>query len=150
MLWAVSQFWRTAFRLQYRLLAIGDPLIRRFWRHFGIGNVIDFEVARRDGRGSRSRLLGLLRVADRWYLGHPNGPVGWTRDLLAAGEGTIHWPGRGGDGGTTKLRAKLLPPGAEREAAILATGQHPFPGNIVYRLGRRHVRAVGVFFRLER
>jgi hypothetical protein len=38
---------------------------------------------------------------------------------------------------------------AERESVIRATGQQPFPGNLSYRLGRRHIRAVGVFFRLE-
>jgi hypothetical protein len=48
------------------------------------------------------------------------------------------------------VRAHRVGPGAEREAAILATMQHPFPGNVIYRLGRSHVRATGVFFRLER
>jgi hypothetical protein len=44
--------------------------------------------------------------------------------------------------------AARLQPGEERERAIRATGQHPFPGNLVYRLGRGHVRRSGVFFRL--
>jgi hypothetical protein len=48
-----------------------------------------------------------------------------------------------------QFTAVRLPMGDEREGAIRATGQHPFPGNLVYRLGRGHVRAVGVFFRLE-
>jgi hypothetical protein len=144
MLCRVSRFWRKAYRVQYRILAIIDPLVRAVWRRLGIGNVIDFEVAHRDGGGSRTRLLGLLRVADRWYVGHPNGPVGWTRDLEAAGEATIRWH----DGTAAGVRAQRLEPGEEREAAIRATGQHPFPGNLMYRLGRRHVRAVGVFFRL--
>ena len=49
---------------------------------------------------------------------------------------------------TSHLLAKL---GLERrtQAAILATDQHPSPGDLAYRLGRRHVRAVGVFFRVE-
>jgi hypothetical protein len=132
--------------MQYRLLAIMDPLIRRVWRRFGIGNVVAFEVPRRDAQGTRTRLLGLLRVGERWYLGHPNGPVGWTRDLAAAGAGTIRWP----DGMTVRVAARQLEAGDERESAIRATGQHPFPGNLVYRLGRGHVRAVGVYFRLER
>ena len=38
------------------------------------------------------------------------------------------------------FRASRLPDGPERDAAIKATWQHPFPGNVVYRLGRRHVR----------
>jgi hypothetical protein len=141
----VSRFWRNAFRLQYRLLAMMDSLVRRVWQRFGLGNVIDFEVARRDGRGTRSRLLGLLRVGENWYLGHPNGDVGWTRDLAAAGEGTLRWH----DGRTQQVRATPLAAGDERESAIRATGQHPFPGNLVYRLGRGHIRRVGVFFRLE-
>jgi hypothetical protein len=36
----------------------------------------------------------------------------------------------------------------ERGDAIRATSQHPFPGNLIYRLGRGHIRAVGVFFRI--
>jgi hypothetical protein len=84
MLWRVSRFWRHAFRLLYRILALIDPLVRAVWRRFGLGNTVDFEVARRSGAGTRSRLLGLLRANGRWYLGHPNGPVGWTGDLAAA------------------------------------------------------------------
>ncbi|CAN5622858.1 hypothetical protein BH23CHL7_BH23CHL7_16710 [soil metagenome] len=146
MLCRVSRFWRTAYRVQYRILAIIDPLVRAVWRRLGVGNVIDFEVAQRAGEGTRTRLLGLLRVGDRWYIGHPNGAVGWTRDLETAGEGTIRWH----DGTSAAVHARRLDPGDERDVAIGATGQHPFPGNVMYRLGRRHIRAVGVFFRLER
>ena len=141
----MSRFWHHAFRVQYRILALIDPLVRRIWGRFGIGNTVDVSVPRRKGGGDRSRLLGLLRVDDRRYVGHPNGHVGWTRDLLAAGAGSYHWP----HATPTSFRATLLDPGAEREAAIRATGQHPFPGNLMYRLGRRHIRKVGVFFRLE-
>ncbi len=79
------------------------------------------------------------------YIGHPNGEVGWTRDLQATGEGVLSYP----NGAEWRFTAARLPMGEERERAIRATGQHPFPGNLVYRLGRSHVRAVGVFFRLE-
>lgn len=141
----MSPFWRTAYRLQYSALAVLDPLIRRFWRRLGIGNVIELRIERRDGRGVRGRLLGLLRAGGADYVGHPNGHVGWTRDLAAAGRATVVLPrGRGERG----VRAELLTDGDERTAAIMATGQHPFPGNLAYRLGRRHIRAVGVFFRL--
>ena len=27
--------------------------------------------------------------------------------------------------------------------------QHPFPGNVLYWLARRHVRAVGTYYRIE-
>ena len=146
MLLLMSRFWHGALRLQYAVLALLDPLIRRWWRRFGVGNVIELHVVRRDGRGSRSRLLGLLRAGDSEYLGHPNGHVGWTRDLLETGRATLVWPGGGGQ---RELAATLLGEGPEREAAIRATSQHPFPGNVVYRLARGHVRAVGIFFRLE-
>jgi hypothetical protein len=49
MLADMSRFWRTAFRLLYSALAVLDPLIRRFWQRFGIGNVIELRVTRRDG-----------------------------------------------------------------------------------------------------
>ena len=79
------------------------------------------------------------------YLGHPDGEAGWTRDLQAAGEGRLVMHGLP----PLDFRPVLLPLGAERDAVISATGQHPFPGNLVYRLGRRHVLATGVYFRLE-
>ncbi len=44
--------------------------------------------------------------------------------------------------------AAQLSAGSERDAVIGSTGQHPFPGNLVYRLGRGHVRQVGIYFRL--
>jgi hypothetical protein len=144
MLGLMSRFWRMAFVVQYRLLALIDPLVRAWWRRFGLGNVVELRVARRNGRGSRSRLVGLLRVDDALYLGHPNGPVGWTRDLEAAGEAVLIRP----RDEEFAITARRLAVGDEREAAIRATNQHPFPGNLVYRLGRRHVRNVGVFFRV--
>jgi hypothetical protein len=146
MLVCVSRFWHTAFRLQYRILALIDPPVRAVWRRFGIGNTLELRVNRRDGQGVRSRLVGLLRADGNRYLGHPNGEVGWTRDLAAAGRGVLVWP----NGGRLRFVARKLEPGdPEREHAIRATGQHPFPGNLTYRLGRRHVRRVGVFFRIE-
>lgn len=144
MLSAMSRFWWLALRALYALLALLDPLIRRWWRRFGVGNVIEVLIPRRSG-GTRARLLGLLRAGGGEYLGHPNGHVGWTRDLLVAGRATLAWPG----GERRDVLATLLEPGLERETAIRATNQHPFPGNLVYLLARRHIRAVGVFFRLE-
>ena len=56
------------------------------------------------------------------------------------------WP----NGNELEFSAKrLAKDDPERERAIRATGQHPFPGNMVYRLGRRHVRSQGVYFRLD-
>lgn len=90
-------------------------------------------------------MVGVLRAHDQWYLGHPNGHVGWTRNLSTAGGGVIKWP----NGLEWRFRATPLSAGEERDRAIQATSQHPFPGNVMYRLGRRHIRAIGVFFRLE-
>jgi hypothetical protein len=139
-----DSFWRRAFRLQYRLLAIMDPMIRAVWRRAGIGNVLELRVPSRTGKGDRSRLVGLLHSGDDLFLGHPSGDVGWTRDLEDAGHGTLIWP----NGTEWEFSAIRLLAGAERERAIRSTGQHPFPGNAVYRLGRGHVRRQGVFFML--
>ena len=138
-------FWRAAFRVQYRILALTDPLIRAMWRRQGIGNVLELRVASRNGKGVRSRMVGLLQSGGELYLGHPNGHVGWTRDLEAAHTGTLRWP----NGDELQFRVTRLGPGDQLERAVRATSQHPFPGNLVYRLGRRHVRAKGVYFRLD-
>ena len=141
----MSSFWRHAFRLQYRLLAWLDPLIRAFWKRYGIGVTVELTVARRRGGKPRSRLVGLLRVGEREYVGHPNGEVGWTRDLAAADSATIKWP----NGDDVQLQAVRLETGDERTKAIRATTQQPFPGNVIYRLARRHILEVGVYFRLD-
>lgn len=140
----MSRSWLVAFRLMYRTLALMDPLIRAYWRRFGIGNVVELQVTSRRRGGTRSRLVGVLRAGDRIYLGHPNGHVGWTRDLEQAGRGGLSWPREA----PIPFTAQRLPNGEERTAAIRATSQHPFPGNLVYRLGRRHVMAAGVYFRV--
>ena len=93
-------------------------------------------------------MVGTLLAGGKTYIGHPDGDSAWTRDLRAAGRGVIRYH----SGGEGPIRAELLDPDRdkdEREQAIRATGQHPFPGNLIYRLGRAHVRATGVYFRLE-
>ena len=130
----------------YRALARLDPLIERAWRRFGVGNVVRVIVmGRRSGR-PRSVFLGLLRVGGRRYLGHPDTSCAWTLNLDAAGGGELE----GRDGEREPFRAVLLEPGPEREAVIRATfRQHPFPGTLLYWLSRRHIRAVGRFYRLS-
>jgi hypothetical protein len=140
-----SSAWRWYLRAQYRLIRLLDPLVATFWRAYGLGNVVELQVpGRRTGR-PRPILLGLLRDGDRWFLGHPNGDVAWTRNLEAAETARLsfHYPT------AVPIRATRLPPGELRDRAVLATGQHVFPGNIVYRLARAHVRAVGVYFSIE-
>jgi hypothetical protein len=141
-----SRFWHRFYRISYWFLARMDPLIRPIWRLGLLGITIRLVVrGRRTGR-ERALLLGLLTVEGRWYVGHPNGQVAWTRNLAAAGAATVHRP----TGDSIRVRAVLLGPGEERDAAILATSsQQPFPGSLLYRAARRHILAEGAYFRLE-
>lgn len=143
---ALSPFWDHVFRATYWVITrLGRPV--RWWvRRFGLGNVVDLEVpGRRTGR-PRPVLLGLLRAGGRWYLGHPNGEVSWTRNLDAAGEASIVIR----TAPPLEVRAILLPDGVERDEAIAATWrQHVFPGNVLYWLARRHIGAVGRYYRIE-
>ena len=142
----MSRFWAAAWPRLYRVLRLFEPLIRLVTRRYGLGVTIELRLRRRGNGGSRSVLLGLLHVRGDWYIGHPNGECGWTRDLDAAGRAVVSaaWLG------PTRVRTVLLPVGEERSDAIQATfSQQPFPGNVVYWLARRHVRAVGRYYRLE-
>lgn len=141
-----SRGWSLFWRLGYALLGVADPLIRRAWRTGTLGITVDLRVAgRRTGR-ERSVLVGLIEVAGRWYAGHPNGQADWTRNLAAAGEARVAWP----TGVVRPVRAERLSDGEERDAVILAAAhQQPFPGNLLYRAARRHILAVGAYFRLE-
>jgi hypothetical protein len=138
--------WDHFFRLFYALVRLLDPLVRISRRVVGPLNVVDLTTTgRRTGR-RRSVLLTLLDVDGRWYLGHPSGEVGWTRNV-AAGPAEI----RIGTSSPIEVRAFRLEPGAERERAIRAGwSQHPFGGSLVYWIARNHVRQHGVFFRIER
>lgn len=140
-----SAFWARWLPIQYRLIRLLDPLIRVQWRGFGLGNVVELRVVgRRTGR-PRAVLLGLLRDGDRWFLGHPNGDVPWTLNLEAAGTAELVFK----PPGAVRVRARRLPAGDVRDRAIASTGQHVFPGNVIYRLARRHIRAVGTYFLIE-
>jgi hypothetical protein len=141
-----SRVWSLLLRLEYAWLRLTDPLIRSAWRGGGMGITVDLRVpGRRTGR-PRAVLVGLIEVGGRWYVGHPNGDVGWTRNLAAAGEAVVAWP----SGVRHGVRAERLADGDERDAVILATAhQQPFPGNLVYRAARRHILARGAYFRLE-
>ncbi|HEX5452007.1 MAG TPA: hypothetical protein VFW86_06410 [Candidatus Limnocylindrales bacterium] len=141
-----SPFWRRFLRLQYALVRRFDPLARQLYLCGLLGITGELTVAgRRTGR-LQSVLLGILIVDGRGYVGHPNGPVDWSRNLAASGRGWLALPGAA----AREVRAVPLPPGPERTAAIVATArQQPFPGNVVYRLARRHILAVGDYFRLD-
>jgi hypothetical protein len=141
-----SVAWRYGFRFLYAVLRLLDPIIRVWWRTFGIGITAMLTVPGRRSGLDRSVLVGLLNVDRHEYVGHPNGPVAWTRNLAAAGEARVaQLPGV-----WASLRAVPIPDGPERDAVIAATaGQQPFPGNLIYAAAQRHIRAVGVYFRLE-
>ncbi len=142
----MSRFWAVAFPRFYRLIRFLERPIRVLTRRYGLGDTVEATIVGPRTGSLRSVLLGLLRVRGDWYVGHPNGVCGWTRALDAAGEATVAAAGLG----PVPVRAILLLPGDERAAAINATfRQHPFPGNVIYWLARRHVRAVGRYYRLE-
>ena len=131
----------------YRFLRLLDPLIRS-WMRTGIGGldgVVEVRVTGRRSGAMRTTLVTLLGVGGSWYVGHPNGDTGWTRNAEAAGVVHINPPAAGGD----SFSVVRLVPGPERDAVIRATRtQQPFPGNLVYRAASRHIAAVGVYFRL--
>jgi hypothetical protein len=121
-------------------------VVRVWFRGHAIGNVVDLVVTGRRSGLPRPVLLGLLRVGEHLYLGSPNGEVPWTRNLEAAGFAEVRPHGFP----SFTVRPVRLGPGEERDAVALVTWrQHPFPGNLWYYFARRHIRAVGTFFRLE-
>ncbi len=130
----------------YRLLRFLDPLLRAWWQMASLGITARLEVRGRLSGRPRSVLVGVLTVDGHWYVGHPNGPSAWTRNLRAAGRASVqlwHRP-------AVEVRAVYLRDGEERDAAILVTAaQQPFPGNLLYRAARRHILAVGDYLRLD-
>jgi len=142
----VSRFWARAWPGFYRLIRLVEPIVLGLTRRFGLGDTVEVRIRRRRSGTARSVLLGLLRVDGGWYLGHPNGECGWTRDLDADADATVSaaWLPM------TLVRASPLPAGVERTAVVAATyRQHPFPGNVLYWLARHHIQAVGRYYRLE-
>jgi len=140
-----SAFWNRWLPIQYRIIRLLDPLVRPIWQGFGLGNIVELRVPGRRTGVTRSVLLGLLRDGDRWFLGHPNGDVAWTRNLEAAETALLVFR----PPTAVAVSARRLEPGELRDRAIAATGQHVFPGNLIYRLARAHIRAVGTYFLIE-
>lgn len=141
-----SAFWTVVFRLSYRVLRLSSPALGRVVAMGLLPNVVRLTtVGRRSGR-SRATLVTLLVGAGHWYVGHPNGRSGWTRNLAATGSARIQL----GNGLPTTVRARALSTGPERDRAIAAAiAQQPWPANWLYRASERHVRAVGIYFRLD-
>ncbi|HEU0237080.1 MAG TPA: hypothetical protein VFR14_11635 [Candidatus Limnocylindrales bacterium] len=142
-----SAGWRWFFRIAYRFVRLADPLLRAVIGLVGpfLPRAVDLEVVGRRSGHSRRVLLTLLTVDDAWFVGHPNGPAPWTRNLEAAGVGRLTLR----DGRSVRVRPVRLWGGPERESVIRATwSQQPFPANVAYALARRHIRRVGVYYRL--
>jgi len=141
-----SAAWDVAFRILYATLRVLDPLIRWMWFSVGIGITSRLTVRGRHSGRERSVLVGLLRVNGAWYVGHPNGEVGWTANLREAGRATIAQRAES----PFDVTAVPIGPGPERDEVIRATAeQQPFPGNLVYRAALRHNLSEGRYFRLE-
>jgi hypothetical protein len=129
----------------YRALARARPAIEVTWRRVGLGNVVRVVVRGRRTGKPRSVLLGLLRVGNSRYLGHPDVGCSWTANLDAAGGGELELR----DGRRLAFSAALLDKGPERDAVIRATfRQHPFPGSLLYWIFRGHLREAGRIYRI--
>jgi hypothetical protein len=142
----MSPLWSRAFRVFYWVIGRLDLIIRPVNNRIQIGNLTELAVTGwRSGR-RRVVLLGLLRVDGIWYLGHPNGPADWTRNLDAAATATIRFAGQE----PHPIRAELLAMDDERRRVIEITWhQQLFPGSVLYWLARRHILAVGRYYRIE-
>jgi hypothetical protein len=147
MLRAMSPLWDRAWRTFYWVVTRLGPVARPWVERFGLGNVVELVVPGRHTGRERAVLLGLLRVDGGWYLGHPNGAANWTRNLDAAGGATLIVPRQPP---ARAITAALLPIGEERRRVIASTWhQHLYPGRVLYWLARRHVVAVGRYYRIE-
>jgi hypothetical protein len=102
-------------------------------------------VGRRTGL-PRPVLVGLLRIDDRLYVGHPSGSTPWLANLAAADAVTLRARNR------PQLRVHSTPLvlGLERDAAIRAAArQEPLPMRPIFWASRRHSLRAGVYHRLD-
>lgn len=141
-----SMIWWLVFKAGYAFLRVIDPLLRWMWFSVGLGITARLTVPGRKTGRERSVLVGLIQLDRRWYVGHPNGEVGWTANLRSAGTGRIApIPEESFD-----VEAEPLTLGPERDDVIRAAGeQQPFPANLLYRAARRHILSEGRYFRLR-
>ena len=142
----VSRLWDQAFRVFYWMLTRLGPVIRPIVTRIQTGNIVELETTGRRSGKRRRVLLGLLRVDAGWYLGHPNGATKWTRNLDGTTDAKLRFVGQA----PFTVTADLLADGDERRSVIAVTWrQHVFPGSILYWLARRHIAAVGRYYRIE-
>jgi hypothetical protein len=142
-----SALWSVAWRAGYRLVRILDPLIRSWIANDlpGLNGIVELRFPGRRTGQPRRTLVTLLRSAGHWYVGHPNGDAAWVRNVGTAG--WVEVEPAGADG--ARFAVQRLPPGEERDRVIRVTpSQQPFPASLLYRAARRHIAAVGVYYRL--
>jgi hypothetical protein len=143
-----SAAWSVVFRVSYRLIRLLDPLLASWIANGfpGLDGIVELRtVGRRSGRPRRI-LVTLITVGGHGYVGHPNGPSAWTKNIAAAGWAEVDPSGPAGP----RYAVVPLAGGAERDAVIRATWtQQPFPANLLYRAAGRHVAAVGTYYRLD-
>ena len=140
-----SPFWTTVFRLLF--LTTPNRLVGVVWRRVGFGPVEELVIRGRETGAEHHVFLVVARTDDGLIVGHPNGErAHWVRNLTAAGSADIV----DRFGSSTPVRARLLLPGPDRDAAITAHVRQQVPGpRELYRLAGRHTRAVGAYFNLE-
>ena len=110
-----SAAWNVTFRVAYAFIGVIDPLLRWTWFSVGLGITSRLTVRRRKTGRERSVLVGLIRVGGRWYVGHPNGEVAWTRNLASLGSARV----APRPAAPMDVSAAPLCDGAERNAVIL-------------------------------
>jgi hypothetical protein len=139
---AESGAWDRFFRVFFRTT---PHRLMRGVRKVSAGSPIEelVVVGRKTGK-ERHHLVSLLDVDGRLYVGHPNHRSQWARNLEVGGGVLLR---RGFE--PTRVRAIWLDPGPERSAAIAAAGRQPFPAGPLYSAARRHIEAVGAYYRLE-
>ena len=139
---AESRMW--ALVIDLFLKTAPHPLLRAYSNHSAHAQIEQIVVTgRRTGRERRHN-VSVFDIDGAMYAGHPNGPSQWTRNL-DAGEATLLRRGSP----PMRVRGVPLAPGAERSAAIAATGSQPFPSGMIFRGARAHIEAVGAYYRLE-
>jgi hypothetical protein len=140
-----SPFWTTVFRLLF--LATPTRLVGVDGRRFGYGPIEEVVIRSRKTGADQHLFLVVARTGDGWIVGHPNGErAQWVRNLAAAGSADVI----DRFGAKIPVRAPLLLPGPDRDAAIDEHTRQQVPGpRQLYRLARKHIRAMGAYFRLD-
>jgi F420H(2)-dependent quinone reductase len=136
--------WTRSFELLYRTT---PHAVLRAIRGLGVGSSEELCVVGRRTGIERRLLVTAVEDGGAWYVGHANGSsANWVRNLESAGSATL----RTRRAGALAMEAHRMAPGPERDRAVeLTIKGTPFPVSIMFRLGRRHLRDAGAYFRLD-